>query len=314
MEGKIYKLSFSGPVHFGDGRLSDAEYTCDAATLFSALFIEALAVGCSDDLLQAARQSECMLSDCFPYIGSTLYLPKPRGTFYPDRQKVGGSGGEDDDKATDSRERKAAKRLLYIPAERMADYMNGNINFLSEWQNFKLGQSFLRTKVNLTRNASDNAEPYHVGGYSFSPECGIYFIYQGSYDIEPLLDCLSFSGLGGKRSSGYGAFEYTVENATQIGNFHGPNEKMHMLLSSAAPKEAELTYGLLQNSLYKLDRRGGFVQSATHAASPRKKRDMWVFRPGSLFATSFSGDVFDVNDTPGAHAVYRYARAMWMEV
>ena len=53
MENRIVRLSFQSPVHFGGRRLSDGECTCDAATLFSALYIEALNMGCADDLLCA---------------------------------------------------------------------------------------------------------------------------------------------------------------------------------------------------------------------------------------------------------------------
>ena len=87
-----------------------------------------------------------------------------------------------------------------------------------------------------------------------------------------------------------------------------------MLLTSALPREDELTDALLEGAKYHLVRKGGFVQSASHASTPRKKRSMWLFAPGSVFERRFEGDVFDVNATPGAHPVYRYARAMWMEV
>jgi CRISPR-associated protein Csm4 len=56
------------------------------------------------------------------------------------------------------------------------------------------------------------------------------------------------------------------------------------------------------------------VQSATHSANPQKKRDLFLFAAGSTFSRPFDGTVFDVNATPGAHPVYRYARALWMEV
>lgn len=309
MEGKIYKLSFLQPVHFGSGRLSDAEYTCDAATLFSALFIEAIAADCSNELLQAAKQGEFALSDCFPYIDAKLYLPKPMGISHVESENTA-------KKEADSRSRKAAKKLSYISLNHFQEYMNGTFDFVEEWENFKLGHSALSTKVNLTGENGKASDPYHVGAYSFLPECGIYFIYQGDYDIEPLMKSLAFSGLGGKRTSGYGAFEYSVENAAQIelDTLSTTTEKLSMLLSSAAPYKEELTDELLQNAQYKLDKRGGFIQSATHAPTQRKKQDMWVFRPGSLFKNKFSGDVFDVNNTPGEHAVYRYAKALWMEV
>lgn len=306
MEGRIFKFLFRGPVHFGSGRLSDSQYACSAATLFSALFMEALAAGGSDELLRAVNQGECVLSDCFPYVGGRLYLPKPMISFQQEETKPSDS--------EDSLSRKAAKKLKYVPSDCLGDYLDGGFNFLDELEKFELGASFLRTKVNLTRSASDDAEPYFVGGYSYYPNCGIYFINQGKYDIEPLVERLSLSGLGGKRTSGYGAFDYVVADFPK-GEIPGiPSGKKYMLLASASPRKEELVDSLLDGACFKLERCGGFVQSATHAETPRKKRDMWLFRPGSIFSERFAGDVFDVNNTPGSHPVYRYAKAMWMEV
>lgn len=62
------------------------------------------------------------------------------------------------------------------------------------------------------RETSDDAEPYHVGGFQFAPNCGVYFLVAGSYDLLPLLEQLSYSGIGGKRSSGYGRFEFSVSD------------------------------------------------------------------------------------------------------
>ena len=165
------------------------------------------------------------------------------------------------------------------------------------------------------RETSEDAEPYHVGGFQFKPGCGIYFVVSVSYDCEPLLEQLSYSGLGGKRSSGYGRFAFEILDASPfslVGD--GGSCERAMLLTSALPCEEELTDDLLAGAKYRLEKKGGFVQSAHHSATPRKKRSMWLFVPGSVFGRRFCGDVFDVNATAGAHPVWRYARALWMEV
>lgn len=307
MAERIVKLSFSAPVHFGGGRLSDGEYTCDAATLFSALYIEALKTGCADGLLSAARSGDFATSDAFPYIGDRLYLPKPLVGAIDRTERPSEAG--------DSRARKANKALKFIPVEKLQDYLSGTFDFIEELDRFDNGVSFLRTKVNLMRETSEDAEPYHVGGFQFKPGCGIYFVVSGSYDCEPLLEQLSYSGLGGKRSSGYGRFAFEILDASPfslVGD--GGSCERAMLLTSALPCEEELTDDLLAGAKYRLEKKGGFVQSAHHSATPRKKRSMWLFVPGSVFGRRFCGDVFDVNATAGAHPVWRYARALWMEV
>lgn len=307
MAGQIVKLKFLSPVHFGDGRLSDSEYTCDAATLFSALFIEALNIGCADELLAAAKSGELVLSDAFPYIGDRLYVPKPMVDVIVQGERSAETG--------DSRARKANKALRYIPADKLDDFLNGTFDFVDELERFNNGTSFSRTKVNLTRATSDDAEPYHVGGYQFAPGCGIFFFVDGLYDLRSLLGSLSYSGIGGKRSSGYGRFTFEVLDSPLFPLVQETkSNKRVMLLTSALPREEELVESLFDRARYRLAHKSGFVQSASHAPSPRKKKSMWLFSPGSVFFNHFEGDVFDVNSTPGAHSVYRYAHAMWMEV
>ncbi len=308
MQAKAVKLTFRSPVHFGDGRLSGSECTCDAATLFSALYLEALKMGCADDLLDAARSGTLRISNAFPYADGTYYLPKPM-VRPPSRSQASGS------EETDSRARKAAKKIDFVSSGQYANFIAGDFDPISELERFDVGAASLQTKVNLTRANKDDAEPYHVGGFSFREGAGLYFLAQGTYDIAPIVEQLGYSGLGGKRSSGYGRFESEIMPkapfdvpASQEG------EKRYVLLSSAAPRENELTDQLLAHARYRLLRKGGFVQSSTHNATPQKKRDMYLFAAGSVFAGTFAGDVFDVNATPGAHPVYRYARAMWMEV
>lgn len=311
MDVRTVKLSFSGPVHFGHGRLSDGGCTCDAATLFSALYIEALHMGAADGLLEAARTGALALSDAFPYIEQTLYLPKPmlNPAVFDARKKATGDTG-------DSRERKANKKLAYVPADRYASYVAGSFDSIRELERFQLGQTSLQTKVNLERARGDDAEPYHVGGYTFAPGAGLYFMVQGSYDVTPILEQLSYAGLGGKRTSGYGRFTFRVENQNplkQVKRAVG-GAPTSVLLATAAPAEHELDDVLLEGARYRLVRKGGFVQSTTHSATPQKKRDLYLFAAGSTFERTFEGAVFDVNATPGSHPVYRYARALWMEV
>jgi CRISPR-associated protein Csm4 len=314
MDTQVVKLTFAAPVHFGNGRLSDSSCTCDAATLFSALYIEALGMGGSeaDRLLKAAQSGELVLSDAFPFINDTFYLPKPM------LDPALAQHNRTDTPNGDSRERKAHKKLSHIPAGSYAAYLAGSFDAVAELQNFaKLGKPSLQTKVNLMRQTSDDAEPYQVGGYSFRPGCGLYFLLRCPFDATPLLDRLGYSGLGGKRSSGYGrlTYEYAATNPLlQAKRATGGSGQAHVLLSTAAPAEHELTDGLLEGARYRLVRKGGFVQSATHSANPQKKRDLFLFAAGSTFSRPFDGTVFDVNATPGAHPVYRYARALWMEV
>ena len=311
METKLVKLRFKSPVHFGAGRLSDSQIACDAATLFSALYIEALRIGVEEELLSATESEDLLLSDVFPFVGDTLYIPKPMVQF----NVVSATRPLDKDEG--SRARKAAKKLSFIPARELSTYLRGTLDPVATLDQFHVGCAGVQTKVNLLRDETVDAMPYVVGGFSFLPEAGLYFIVRGSFDLAPLLDLLSFSGLGGKRTAGYGRFSYEICEGSafpplaEMDSYHPTRS---MLLSTSTPTNGELSSRLLDGARYRLVRKGGFEQSAAHGNTPQRKRDLYEFVAGSVFSHTFRGDVFDVNDTDGAHPVYRYARAMWLEV
>ena len=85
-----------------------------------------------------------------------------------------------------------------------------------------------------------------------------------------------------------------------------------MLLSSALPKQEELNQAL-EGANYLLQKRSGFVSSVTYADEQRKKRDLYTMQAGSCFQHPFQGDIYDVG-RGGAHPVYRYAKALFLEV
>ncbi|MDR0501202.1 MAG: type III-A CRISPR-associated RAMP protein Csm4 [Coriobacteriales bacterium] len=450
MNTQIVKLKFTSPVHFGEGRLTSGAPTCAADTLFSALFIEALAQGRSEELLACAKAGELLISDAFPWIDIshgnnpqlrhcglerhseldsesqaaerhseldsesqaaerhseldsesqaasleiagqarndkaasleiagqarndkaahndksdvTYYLPKPyiaveksarNQEDAPAMQIANASTNENADgsastnsnnsEQAQSQIKKAMKKLKYIPASMLSSYLTSNIDPFQENENFKLGTPSLTTKVNLTyvngeddvqgASSQSDAKPYHVGGFTYEDNAGLYFIVQTSaqnpFDLQSILEPLQYSGLGGKRSSGYGRFEYEIVSSAEISELLNIKDKKDMngtkdmggsvkiLLSSAAPTNKELTEELLQGASYQLLRRSGFVQSDTYALTQQKKRDLYTFAAGSVFCQTFSGDVFDVSMTvggnPPGHPVYRYAKAMWLEV
>ena len=76
----ICRLCFKTAVHFGSGRLTVANITFYADTLFSALCHEAVKQYGSDGaelLFRLADRGELMLSDGMPYQRDTLLIPKP---------------------------------------------------------------------------------------------------------------------------------------------------------------------------------------------------------------------------------------------
>lgn len=301
-----YQLEFLNGVRFGNGNLSGTEITFHADTLFSALFQEALKLQMKDDFLNYIEKNQLVFSDGFPYIGKQLFLPKPLLHI----QKNSGS------EKGDSKEKKRIKNMKYIPLECISAYRNGMMTSTQMDELKKLGHLGMKTAVGILGN--DEPEPYRVSAYYFKPDNGIYVIVGYETEIcrslfESLLESLSYTGIGGKKSSGLGRFEYKECNL--------PDEmqkrlmkvgKEKMLLSTAMPEEQELNE-VLQGATYSLLKRGGFIDSDRYAEQQMRKNERFVFAPGSCFETDFKGTVI-IEKNGGTHPIFRYEKALFLGV
>lgn len=304
MEYGIYKLSFPQGVHFGRNSLESGENTFCADTLFSALCQEAVKGDILDRMLWHVRNGELFLSDAFPYKEDELFLPKPFLRIDPK------------DNEGDSKTKKIYKKMKYIPCSLFETYLKGNL--LPEQAEKFNNVGLLYRKTSVSIRGEEESVPYRVGVYYYHEGNGVYFIAgTGNGEIRDLLEklllSLSYNGLGGKRSSGLGRFQFERKELPQFISDHiGRQGNKYITLSVSLPKEAEIE-AVLDGAQYKILKRSGFVASEHYADEWRKKKDLYVFASGSCFMRMFSGDVYDVSNK-GNHAVYRYAVPMFMGV
>lgn len=305
MRYKLYKLTFQGAVHFGRHSIADGEYSCCADTLFSALCQEAVKSDKLQDLYGYAKDGNLILSDLFPYIGDTCYIPKPMKRI------------DAEYRSGDSELKKAYKKLKYIPMDLLDVYMRGEYEIGDNSGIDGLGYFEMKRMASI-RGRSE-PEPYGIGTYYFKPGNGLYFIlgYQEEKVLElmeALLESLSFSGIGGKRASGIGRFELFWKKVPD--KFCERLEKKgarYMSLSVSLPTDEELERAL-DGAEYLLLKRSGFVESEQYAQEQRRKKDLYVFQSGSCFTERFCGDIYDVSEKGYKHPVYRYAKPMLVEV
>lgn len=306
MEYRLYKLEFTGGVHFGTNSLDSTEYTFAADTLFSALCQEAVKRGTEtlDTLLQYANRDKLCFSDAFPYMSNCYYLPKPLLHI------------ENADQNGDSIIKKAYKKLKYIPSDLFGDYLKGSFPVESAGKLDELGTTVI--KVSASVRGEEETRPYRVGVFYYNEGCGLYFIAgyedeQVSEFLEDLLESLSFSGIGGKRNSGLGRFElHSAKVPDGIRKRLEGNGGEFMSLSVSLPMESELE-DAVEGSHYLLSKRSGFVASEYYAPEQTRKKDLYVFTAGSCFHHKFRGGIYDVS-SHGEHPVYRYAKPLFLEV
>ena len=221
---------------------------------------------------------------------------------------------------SDAREKKAYKKLEYVPEDVFESYLQGAMDVKKENDFFSanFGTYHVRTMANVKEG--HDTEPYNVGVYSFQEGSGLYVIvgFENEEDyffLGDLFESLAYTGIGGKRSSGLGKFHIcvTIPPESLMERLeHKKSGKCYMALSQCLPSEEDMD-SVIDGAQYGMLKRSGFVDSQCYAAVFRKKRDFFVFKAGSCFLRPFDGIVADVSEG-GNHPVYCYAKAMLMEI
>lgn len=306
MDYQIYKLEFQSGVHFGDGGLATAKNVLSADTIFSALCIEAIQLGCLNELAEAVSTDQLRISDGLPYIEDTLYIPKPMVELEIER-------------TGDSKAKKALKKLDYIPVEAIDDYIHGKMNIMEEGKKFhdQFGSFSLIEKAAVY--ADRDSEPYAVEIFTYGKNSGLYLCVgtesnQQKALIGELLESLGYSGIGGKKNSGYGRFVLKIakKNQHMLKRLTSDQYKQYITLSVSLPKVDEMQ-SAVEDSRYKIIKRSGFIESENYAASFRKKKEVYLIASGASFTHRYEGELLDVSEG-GRHPVYRYAKPMFLGV
>ncbi len=340
MNHSIIRFDFSTPVHFGKSKLEDGEMCFSADTLFSALFLEAMKEGKEKLLLEYVQEEKLLFTDAFPYSvkqeGSKgkkeycYFLPKPMCPV----EKAEEEGREKEHSIL----KKAYKKLKYLSMDSLSDYLEGKLDPMEELKKQNFGSFFSQEMVRILED-EDNL-PYRVEQFQFAEDAGLYCIFSIKDEnvenfLVDLLESLSYIGIGGKRASGKGKFSITAEalreelsekikltgevkeddlsSARVDSPIKKTKESSYLLLSSAMAKAEEDLESILEDASYLLQKRSGFIYSESYVKEQRRKKDFFSFQAGSCFKKPFTGDVFDVSDG-GNHPVYRYGKAVFMEI
>lgn len=316
MKYALYPLQFDTPVHFGcaenGGKLEQSSLTYRADSLFGALCYELSLQGDETGLLhlqEGVAKGKLLFSDLFPYIydeteGLQLYVPKPILTIPSDERRVMADYDTFRQQAT---QQKRQKKLSYIRVSQLADFiqaMKSGKAFDGTEPFFGCGQ--LLTRVNCTENVP---RPYYVHQIQFTKEAGLYGIigYEEDEDLDgliTLLESLGLSGIGGKRSSGYGKFHFREDpiEMDELGIYEDDGilyrgltltgASRYMCLSVLLPSPAEVAD--VQKGQFALCRRSGFL--SPDGSRMQKKNDIYMIQAGSCFPQKIAGSMADVGD------------------
>ena len=332
----VFTLKFLAPVHFGDtangGNLDRMSLSCSADTLFAALCNEAAASDADllPKLIQKVSDGQVKFSSLFPYYCTKdgeealyMYLPKPLLQMDVKAQ-TSKSFNEMKQLAT---KLKKQKKTNYIRASQLEEWLkNSKQGKPIEYEVPEFAVPFVSVKVNL-REAEPL--PYYVGSYLFAKNTGLYFIcgVEEKDDIVWLGDLLvqlGMSGIGGKRSSGYGKFTVDLEKGKwELYNdggiydddtaialmLHDNQSKLQMCLAPVCPLVSEIA--TVKTGAYKLLKRGGFI-SSPEMAENIKRDSVYMLGEGSCFNKRLQGRLLEQSVDCVAHKLYRDGIGMFV--
>ena len=330
----IYPLYFETAVHFGPpgrgGRLDEACMEYPADVLFGALCAELAAAGEQEiltRLIDSVEVGDLRLSDLLPWQQHAesgalgLFLPRPVLRIERKEREQ-----REDYRTTcaNATLRKKQKKLKYIRASRMQDYiraMERGTPFVENDYDADFGTECLRQRVN---RRSEEPLPYYVAQFTFAARAGLYLIARVRDEemgvwLRRLLAWLGMAGIGGKRTSGYGKFrvgEIIRMDANAGGDIAALRD---MLAADSAPWQLALAPVLptaddlagVKEGAYRLRRAGGFVSYPTHAAE--KKNSVYLLDAGSCFPVRIGGTCSTLGAHDG-HPVLRYGYGLYAGV
>lgn len=330
----IYPLHFTTAVRFGvpgrGGRLDEAcmEYPADA--LFGALCAELAASGETEELgrlAETVERGDLRLSDLLPWQrrasdgAMALFLPRP---VLRVERKEREERADYRTTCANATLRKKQKKLKYLRASRMQDYiraMESGTPFEETEFDGDFGTLSLRQRVN---RRGEESLPYYVTQFDFRTEAGLYLIACVRDEktiswLHRLLAWLGTSGIGGKRTSGYGKFcvdevirldETAEADAAALRDMlDAGNAPWQLALAPVLPTADDLA--AVKAGAYRLRRAGGFISYPAHSAE--KKNSVYLLDAGSCLPVRVDGTCGTLGTHDG-HPVWRYGYGLYAGV
>lgn len=326
----LFMLKFLTPFHFGasadGGKLENISLSFSADTLFCAIVNEAAHIGYDvDRFIQQVSDGSIAFSSLFPYVKKEkdkfeLYLPKPF---------VQGAGKkiDADNQKEVEKERNEAKKLKKANYVRVSE-MNNFIHCVRTGTKFEGTMPEFAVSDNMARVGmrGEKSEPYYVGCHKLHDNVGMYFVLglENVGELQSIIsvvESLGLTGIGGKRSSGYGKFELVNKPVTLRGTGNEDGLKLEAMLKddiavtqiAIAPiKPSEGQTETIKEGFYKLIGCSGFVDVAF--GNVMKRDSFYMLSEGSCFKKRIKGEMAHTIIYCMNWDIYRNGKGMFVGV
>lgn len=325
----LYPLRFLTPVHFGDtsegGTLESITCTLGSDIVFSACCHELLHDKLQlEGFVNAVANKQILFSSLLPYHISDgeyqFYVPSP--IMHIHAQDIPITSFDETKRVATAQ--KKIKSIEYIRASNLLEYKTYINKDIADKGVPVFGETQSVAQVNMR---GEKSLPYYVGGYQFLKNTGLYLI-MGFHDesmqefFESIIESLGVSGIGGKRSSGYGKFELAddpielslegiYEDDRALYSLLTGSYQHVMCISSCVPTFDEIQ--LLKKGSYTLQKRGGFVVSPG-VKTQVKRNSYYVIKEGSVCSSVLDGQMLTITGDTLPHPVYRNGTGLWIGV
>lgn len=327
----VYRLDITplAPLHRGiHGHAAKSGAVVHSDTLNAALVSSAAAAGASPDELERFRTLR--VSSLFPSLGKAPLYPKP---FLPLPKT-----GEQRKAADDPKAAKRWKQVRLVSEKVLNAWLLGKQEEVeaavlrdgvasfekefpeSDWPRHGLVTMQRQTGVVVDRdNAAATPYDRNLVWVNKDEGVGLYcFVESGDKDgpwLEEAFERLGYAGLGGNRTSGFGAFKFerceatASQGQTRLTSFACVSPRvsnMFMTLSLYLPTKQEVDAGVLDEpAAYDCVLRGGWIHGVAGTAHPRHALRFCV--EGSVFKSVAPqhGETRDVRPDGFPHSVWR---------
>ncbi len=311
-------LRFQAPLHLGElgvGAEGVQSRLAHAETLWAALVVAWVRLfGTPEPLAPPDPETldtwhpPFLLSSAFPFVGQTLYFPRPRVRLQGPR--VAGTPLA-----------KPLKKLQFVAQPFFEQWIRQEPFTMEHLEKMIQDSERLQHRIRpyqephvFLGHAAFRSQIYYVGATSFSSEAGLFFLVDFSHTppeiqerFSAALNLLAEEGLGGRRSYGMGRFTWhTQALPLQVPDPpHG-----FLLLSGLNPDPDFLKAAPLHRSSYTLYRSHGWALSPL-TKDQAFRRPLWMFGEGSVFPVQPTGRLVEVtpHDWSAPHPLYRHGLA-----
>ncbi len=319
MNTYLYRLTFTGPVHFGATGIGmeNSHFTLTSDALTSALVNALCVLGKADEAVEILRSDTpgFILSSLFLYQRSgdeavRYALPKPLCRPSVDNETLRSFGKE-------------IKKIQYLCPEDVQTWLGDTRLSFDDIERIKVRsesllkrayEEELRPRVALDRQ-SENSSIWRCGVIHFKKDAGLFGLVHVRDDawksiLESAFIMLGDLGLGGERTYGFGTFEFSgFETPPASWCKEEGTQKRYVLLSSYYPNSKEKPQIKDIFAAWNFFETRGYIVSGRNTTTLKRKR-LRMFSEGSVVNQLVRGMLVDVTPDDAqalglSHIVYR---------